>query len=292
MRVRSGRLAVEEQRLLVGGECRFDVVGVRGDCLPKPGAVEHRQVRAPAGRRRQVCGITEGLIGSVIGLPGLALAVPDHSTLGRRAETLGVPRPQPRRDGEPLHRLVDSTGLTPCGAGEWLVEKHSAKTRWSPRKLHIGLDADTGQVVAAALTTEDIDDGAGLFGKQDVRRVLDPGDGDTAAELIVHLVPVWLGNRGVVLGEHLQQRHDPAGPEGLQAARLDSLLLHPQRRGIPAAQPEAWVVAGGKEALPQGCEPLGLRGGRIAGDERRLLTCSGTLDASAAASTTAVTKSG
>ena len=54
---------------------------------------------------------TEGLIGSVIGLLRLTLAVPDHSTLSRRAETLEVPRPQPRRDGEPLHLLVDSTGL-------------------------------------------------------------------------------------------------------------------------------------------------------------------------------------
>ena len=103
---------------------------------------------------------TEGLIGSVIHLLGLTLAVPDHSTLSRRAETLEVPRPQPRRDGEPLHLLVDSTGLKLFGAGEWLVEKHGAKTRRSWRKLHVGLDAETGQIVAAALTTKDVDDGA------------------------------------------------------------------------------------------------------------------------------------
>ena len=72
---------------------------------------------------------TEGLIGSIIGLLGLTLAVPDHSTLSRRATTLEVPRPQPRRDGEPLHLLVDSTGLRLCGAGEWLLEKHGTKTR-------------------------------------------------------------------------------------------------------------------------------------------------------------------
>ena len=105
---------------------------------------------------------TEGLIGSVVHLLGLSLAVPDHSTLSRRAETLEVPRPQPRRDGEPLHLLVDSTGLKLCGAGEWLVEKHGAKTRRSWRKLHIGLDADTGQIIAAALTTKDVDDGAAV----------------------------------------------------------------------------------------------------------------------------------
>ena len=37
---------------------------------------------------------TEGLIGSVIGLLGLALRVPDQTTLSRRAATLEVPRPQ------------------------------------------------------------------------------------------------------------------------------------------------------------------------------------------------------
>jgi len=103
---------------------------------------------------------TEGLIGSVVGLLGLALAVPDHSTLCRRAETLEVPRPRPRRDGEPMHLLVDSTGLKLCGAGGWLLEKHGTKTRRSWRKLHIGLDTDTGQIVAAALTAKDVDDGA------------------------------------------------------------------------------------------------------------------------------------
>ena len=61
---------------------------------------------------------TEGLIGSVIGLLGLDLAAPDHSTLSRRAETLAVPHPRPRTNGEPLHLLVDSTGLKLCGAGE------------------------------------------------------------------------------------------------------------------------------------------------------------------------------
>src|ERR1700712_3840190 len=64
---------------------------------------------------------TEGLIGSIIHLLGLALAVPDHSTLSRRAKTLEVPRPRPCRNGEPLHLLVDSTGLKLCGAGEWLI---------------------------------------------------------------------------------------------------------------------------------------------------------------------------
>ena len=99
---------------------------------------------------------TEGLIGSILRLLGLDLAVPDHSTLSRRAETLEVPRPRPAApccgDAEPVHLLVDSTGLKLCGPGEWLVEKHGTKTRRSWRKLHLGVDADTGQIVAAELT--------------------------------------------------------------------------------------------------------------------------------------------
>ena len=45
-----------------------------------------------------------------------------------------------------------------CGSGEWLLEKHGTKTRRSWRKLHIAMDADTGQIAAAVLTTNDIDD--------------------------------------------------------------------------------------------------------------------------------------
>jgi hypothetical protein len=101
---------------------------------------------------------TEGLIGSIVQLLRLDLAVPDHSTLSRRAETLEVPRPISH--AEPVHLLVDSTGLRLCGPGEWLVEKHGTRRRRSWRKLHIGVDASTGQILASELTTSDVDDGS------------------------------------------------------------------------------------------------------------------------------------
>ena len=76
---------------------------------------------------------TEGLIGSIIRLLGFNLAVPDYSTLSRRAETLKVPQPRSSASigAEPLHLLVDSMGLKLCGAGEWLVEEHGTKIRRS-----------------------------------------------------------------------------------------------------------------------------------------------------------------
>jgi hypothetical protein len=84
--------------------------------------------------------------------------VQDQSTLSRRAATLEVPRPSSRT--EPVHLLVDSTGLRLCGPGEWLVEKHGTRRRRSWRKLHFGVDARTGQILATELTPHDVDDGS------------------------------------------------------------------------------------------------------------------------------------
>jgi hypothetical protein len=102
---------------------------------------------------------TEGLIGSVIALLGLDLTVPDHSTLSRRSKTLEMPPLRWSGTG-PLHLLVDSTGLKLGGAGEWLVEKHGTSRRRSWRKLHLGVDAESGEIVAIELTKKEIDDAA------------------------------------------------------------------------------------------------------------------------------------
>ena len=115
-----------EPRITRGGQPRYSALAINT-------ALTLRAVFRLALRQ------TEGLIGSIISLLGLDLAVPDHSTLSRRAETLEVPRPRPGT--RPVHLIVDSTGLRLCGPGEWLVEKHGSRTRRSWRKLHIGVDA-------------------------------------------------------------------------------------------------------------------------------------------------------
>jgi IS5 family transposase len=104
---------------------------------------------------------TEGLVGSILELMELDLPVPDHSTLSRRARTLRV-APEARTATGPLHLLVDSTGLKLDGPGEWLIEKHGTRRRKSWRKLHLGVDAETGTIVASTLTSKDVDDAAQL----------------------------------------------------------------------------------------------------------------------------------
>ena len=100
---------------------------------------------------------TEGLMNSVLALMGLRLPVPDHTTLSRRAKK----RPAVRRPGlpeGPLDVLIDSTGLKVFGAGQWLQQKHGAKSRRGWRKLHLAVDADSGLIVAHTLTDQDADD--------------------------------------------------------------------------------------------------------------------------------------
>ena len=104
---------------------------------------------------------TEGMIGSIVQLLGIDLPVPDHTTLSRRAGGLKVLQ-KARASSGPLHLIVDSTGLKLRGAGEWLIEKHGISRRRAWRKLHIGIDASNGEIVASDLTDKDIDDAAHL----------------------------------------------------------------------------------------------------------------------------------
>jgi hypothetical protein len=90
----------------------------------------------------------EGLIRSIFDLLGLALPVPDHTTLSRRGRALQIER---RADaGGGLDLAIDSTGLRlakPSGAG------HDG---W--RKPHVAVDPDSGCVLAEELTRSDVQD--------------------------------------------------------------------------------------------------------------------------------------
>lgn len=100
---------------------------------------------------------TQGLMGSLIGLLGLDLPVMHYSQLSRRCATLEVALPR-RAKSEPLHMVVDSTGVKVFGEGEWKVRQHGYTKRRTWRKLHIGADETTGEIVAAVVTTNNVAD--------------------------------------------------------------------------------------------------------------------------------------
>ena len=100
---------------------------------------------------------TQGFIQSLLDLMGLALAAPDYSTLSRRQGQLAVMLPT-QRTHKAMHLVVDSTGLKVYGEGEWKVRQHGWTKRRTWRKLHVGVNEATGEVVAQTLTSHRIDD--------------------------------------------------------------------------------------------------------------------------------------
>ena len=98
-----------------------------------------------------------GFVQSLIKLCGLDWTAPDYSTLCRRQKYIDIAiRYQKNRHG--LHLLVDSTGLKFLGEGEWKRKKHQPEYRRQWRKLHIGIDAETLQIRAIQLTTNNVSD--------------------------------------------------------------------------------------------------------------------------------------
>jgi hypothetical protein len=63
---------------------------------------------------------------------------------------------------EPLHLLVDSTGLKIYGEGEWFDRKHGIRSRRQWRKLHLGIQAVTHETVTSELTPDDVGDVSGI----------------------------------------------------------------------------------------------------------------------------------
>src|SRR3954467_5350804 len=100
---------------------------------------------------------TEGLLRSITSLLGMSLAVPDHTTFSRRSVGLSLATALPQT-AEPVHVVIDSTGLKVYGAGEWQREKHGERGRRTWRQLHLAVNPNSGEILASELTTKEIGD--------------------------------------------------------------------------------------------------------------------------------------
>lgn len=113
---------------------------------------------------REVFGLTyrqtEGFGRSLVRLMDAKIAIPDFTSLQKRAAKLEISlTAKPRRGAQgPINIVVDSTGLKVYGDGEWKARKHGASKRRTWRKLHIAIDPKTGEVVAEESTDSDTHD--------------------------------------------------------------------------------------------------------------------------------------
>ena len=102
-----------------------------------------------------------GFISSLLFLLGEgSYAVADYTTLCRRQGILPVEVSQRLDRGEKMDIAIDSTGLKVYGEGEWKVRKHGVSRRRTWRKLHIGMDVDSQQIISVSLAGNDWDDAA------------------------------------------------------------------------------------------------------------------------------------
>ncbi len=100
---------------------------------------------------------TEGFGRSLVRMMGVDIKIPDYTSLQKRAARLSVVLDvMPTEGGRDI--VIDSTGLKVYGEGEWKARKHGASKRRTWRKFHIGIDPQTGEIVAQELTGNDTHD--------------------------------------------------------------------------------------------------------------------------------------
>jgi hypothetical protein len=94
----------------------------------------------------------EGFLSGILSKMQSDRKAPDYSTLSLRSSTLPFSlRVRPVRQ-EGLHIVVDSTGAKVYGEGEWKVRQHGWSKRRTWKKLHIGVDEKTGDILMGEVT--------------------------------------------------------------------------------------------------------------------------------------------
>ncbi|MBY7812593.1 IS5 family transposase [Vibrio fluvialis] len=100
----------------------------------------------------------QGFIDSVFKLANVPLVCPHYTCISRRAKEVEVSFHTSSR-GVIQHLAIDATGLKVYGEGEWKVKKHGTDGKrrvW--RKLHLAVDTDTHEIIAAELTLSGVTD--------------------------------------------------------------------------------------------------------------------------------------
>ncbi len=104
----------------------------------------------------------EGFLRSVLSVMALDLEAPDHTTVSRRSQQVDIGLRLAATKGR-LHLIVDSTGLSIIGEGEWAAVKHGGPGERAWKKLHVGIDR-SGVIVAEVLTDGNADDARTALG--------------------------------------------------------------------------------------------------------------------------------
>lgn len=100
---------------------------------------------------------TEGFLNSIFHLMDVDCRSPGYSCLSKRARSVQIHYKNPSR-GDIAHVVIDSTGVKTFGEGEWHVKKHGKEKRRRWRKMHLAVDSQTHEVIAAQVSLDSVGD--------------------------------------------------------------------------------------------------------------------------------------
>lgn len=100
---------------------------------------------------------TQGFIDSIFKFLKLKIQAPDYTTVSRRL-TGQDKLDELTKSSDPIHVVLDSTGLKIYGKGEWKVRQHGHSKRRTWRKLHLAVNEANKEILAVLLTGNDVKD--------------------------------------------------------------------------------------------------------------------------------------
>ncbi len=104
----------------------------------------------------------QGVVESLFNMMGIKINIPSYTQICRRQQKLDLKLSHAVKGR--IHVVIDGTGLKVFGEGEWKVRQHGYTKRRMWRKLHLGIDVSTQQIIMMELTDNKVGENKKLKG--------------------------------------------------------------------------------------------------------------------------------
>ncbi len=98
----------------------------------------------------------QGFVQSLFKLTKTNLSVPDYTELSKRVKKMDLPVVSTTKEARYI--AIDSSGLKIYGEGEWKVRQHGKEKRRTWRKVHLSMDPERKEIVAAVVSEANVHD--------------------------------------------------------------------------------------------------------------------------------------
>jgi hypothetical protein len=133
-----------------------------------------------------------------------------------------------RPDAKKITIAVDSTGVRPSAAGEWLAKQYNGKKKRGWIKFHAAVNTDTNEILAFVITTEDCHDNVCFMTLVDMVKEAGHDIGRIYADAAYDAKENWkLRYGGILFVSNIRKdatgKFEGCAPRGLQALRRNEI---------------------------------------------------------------------